>query len=220
MNRNSRVFEILGNRYFLPIKGNIIETKTKILVESTLLFAQYGYAAVSVRDIADAVEITPGALYNHFDSKESLWVGILDQAEQLFTKYCDELDANIEQADTFEDVIKLIFKKPREMKNIYACYVFSIVCSEKLHDRHAMRIFTDVFWKRGAVLMQGWFDKAIAGGKVKKFDTGIASTAIMDMLLSAVVAWVQNDINPANHSNYLSHVDAAECFIRTVSGTE
>jgi TetR/AcrR family transcriptional regulator, cholesterol catabolism regulator len=41
------------------------------------LFAQKGYRATTVREIADAAEILSGSLYHHFDSKESIGDEIL-----------------------------------------------------------------------------------------------------------------------------------------------
>lgn len=39
-------------------------------------FAERGFAATSMRDIARSVGVTPGAIYNHFDSKEALLYAI------------------------------------------------------------------------------------------------------------------------------------------------
>src|SRR5712664_977285 len=41
------------------------------------LFAQKGYRATTVREIADAAGILSGSLYHHFDSKESIGDEIL-----------------------------------------------------------------------------------------------------------------------------------------------
>lgn len=48
------------------------ETQQKILDAARELFAREGYEAVTVRRIAEAIEYTPAALYNHFPDKEAL----------------------------------------------------------------------------------------------------------------------------------------------------
>ena len=47
-------------------------TKEKILSKSLTLFAKQGFRETSVRDIAKAVGIQAGGLYNHFKNKEEI----------------------------------------------------------------------------------------------------------------------------------------------------
>ena len=47
-------------------------TKEEILLVSLHLFAQDGYEAVSVSQIAGELGITKGALYRHYQSKREL----------------------------------------------------------------------------------------------------------------------------------------------------
>jgi AcrR family transcriptional regulator len=49
-----------------------MSTKEKILAKSLTLFGKYGFAETSVRDIAKAVGLQPGALYNHFKGKDEI----------------------------------------------------------------------------------------------------------------------------------------------------
>ena len=57
-------------------------TKSAVTVGSILsaaegLFVGHAYADVSMRDIAEAAEVTTGALYHHFPSKEKLYYAML-----------------------------------------------------------------------------------------------------------------------------------------------
>jgi AcrR family transcriptional regulator len=54
--------------------------RDRIKEASTKLFFQHGFEATSVRMIADACGITPGALYNHFTTKEELLFWIIESA--------------------------------------------------------------------------------------------------------------------------------------------
>ncbi|WP_417670236.1 TetR/AcrR family transcriptional regulator [Roseibium sp.] len=51
-------------------KGN--KTARRVRAAALSLFARHGYAAVSMRQIATAVGVQPGALYNHFPTKQDL----------------------------------------------------------------------------------------------------------------------------------------------------
>ena len=60
------------------IAGTIAtETACRIRAESLVLFARYGYAAVSMRQIASAVGVMPGALYHHYETKQHLLVALM-----------------------------------------------------------------------------------------------------------------------------------------------
>lgn len=57
-------------------------TKEKILRTSLKLFAQNGYEAVSVSQIASELGITKGAIYKHYESKRHIFDSILWHMEQ------------------------------------------------------------------------------------------------------------------------------------------
>lgn len=57
---------------------------TEILEAARDLFSGKGYAATSMRDVADAVGLQPGSLYAHIRSKDELLVEIIDEMSQRF----------------------------------------------------------------------------------------------------------------------------------------
>jgi len=57
----------------------LIDTKSTILKVAIRLFSEQGYNGVSMRNIADAVNISAPALYNHFADKKSLYEAALAQ---------------------------------------------------------------------------------------------------------------------------------------------
>lgn len=61
------------------------DTKERILTAALHLFARDGYQAVSVSQIAEALGITKGALYKHYESKRDIF-------NSIFTRMC-ALDA-------------------------------------------------------------------------------------------------------------------------------
>lgn len=58
--------------------------RAEVLAISAKLFAENGYRATTVRDIADAAGILSGSLYHHFDSKESM-------IDEILRAFLDEL---------------------------------------------------------------------------------------------------------------------------------
>lgn len=54
------------------------EIQHKILKRAAAVFASVGYASSTISNLADATEISRGALYHYFQSKEAILCGILD----------------------------------------------------------------------------------------------------------------------------------------------
>lgn len=66
------------------------DTKTAVLEAAIPLFAKRGYDSVSMRDIAQAINIRAPALYNHFKDKQSLYLAAISSA---FANKADALSA-------------------------------------------------------------------------------------------------------------------------------
>jgi AcrR family transcriptional regulator len=94
------------------------ERQAELLVIAGQLFAQRGYAATTVRDIAEAAGILSGSLYHHFDSKE----GILDAILSSF------LSSMIER---YEEVLAARLGPRESLRGLVSA---SLVAMDKLRD--------------------------------------------------------------------------------------
>lgn len=59
-------------------------TKETIIYHALTLFSDTGYEGVSMRDIACAVGIKAASLYNHFKSKEDIFMSIIDEMSMRY----------------------------------------------------------------------------------------------------------------------------------------
>ena len=65
-----------------PARGHR-DTAGRILETATKLFARHGYHATSMRQVARRAGVVPAAIYNHFPSKERLFLAVfLEHAPQ------------------------------------------------------------------------------------------------------------------------------------------
>lgn len=53
-------------------------TRERLIGEAQRLFREHGYAATSLEEIADAADVTKGAIYGHFSSKEDLLLSAIE----------------------------------------------------------------------------------------------------------------------------------------------
>jgi AcrR family transcriptional regulator len=58
-------------------------TREQILAEAARLFRHQGYAATTLRQVADAAGIKAGSIYYHFDSKDQILGEVLDKGIEL-----------------------------------------------------------------------------------------------------------------------------------------
>ena len=83
-------------------------TKENIMAVALHLFAQNGYEAVSVSQIAGALGMTKGALYRHYENKRDIFLHIVKRMEQQ----------DGEQARENEVPEESIEKTPEEYQNV------------------------------------------------------------------------------------------------------
>ncbi|QDT10810.1 TetR/AcrR family transcriptional regulator [Planctomycetes bacterium K23_9] len=62
------------------LHGRLTDRKRASIVQAAVeAFQQYGYLAASMNGIAEAASVSKRTLYNHFDSKEALFVEIIEE---------------------------------------------------------------------------------------------------------------------------------------------
>lgn len=62
-------------------------TRQRLLTEAQRLFRERGYAATSLEQVAEAAEVTKGAIYGHFASKEDLLLSAIEASRGTMPDY-------------------------------------------------------------------------------------------------------------------------------------
>jgi AcrR family transcriptional regulator len=82
-------------------------TRRKIICAAVDLFGERGYAATALGEVIERVEMTKGALYYHFDSKESLASAIIDESAATILAAFHSIPAS--PAPALENMIHCVF---------------------------------------------------------------------------------------------------------------
>jgi AcrR family transcriptional regulator len=83
--------------------------RAQILDAAARVFAEKGFARATTREVADAADVSEGTIYNYFDSKEDLLIGIMTQVaeSQLLHSLFDITDEHrVELKDLQEQVAR------------------------------------------------------------------------------------------------------------------
>jgi AcrR family transcriptional regulator len=86
--------------------GAEVPRQAELLQIAADLFAERGYVATTVRDIAEAAGILSGSLYHHFDSKESMIDAILSTfINKTLAAYDEVVAQGRSPKETFEQLV-------------------------------------------------------------------------------------------------------------------
>ncbi|MEV5144729.1 ScbR family autoregulator-binding transcription factor [Streptomyces sp. NPDC052727] len=90
-----------------PQQERSIRTRAQILEAASEIFAARGYRGASVKDIAERVGMTKGAVYFHFPSKESLAIAVVEEHYTRWPATMEEIRAQgFTPLETVEEMLR------------------------------------------------------------------------------------------------------------------
>jgi AcrR family transcriptional regulator len=103
-------------------EAQAIATQKRILVAAAELFARHGYHKTTITDIAQAAQVTSGAIFHHFDSKEALLEAVVDWLARGITIYSDHLrQAEVGSLEVAEGVVEIMCEHFRRQPEATIC---------------------------------------------------------------------------------------------------
>ena len=98
------------------------DRKTEIINVAAKLFKEKGYSAVTMRDIAQAMDIKAASLYNHIKSKQEILVLIIIEIAEEFTNTMNQVVNSSETTiKKIEKIIQLHIDITLRDANALAC---------------------------------------------------------------------------------------------------
>jgi AcrR family transcriptional regulator len=162
--------------------------RESILAAAVHLFAEYGYHAAPLRDVARIAGIQAASIYHHFPNKQSLLVEIMEvhmnrlntQLERIVREYSDPLQRlqeaianHIRLHTTYKQEFFIIDTEIRALEGENRTFILSL---------------RDTYEK----LIQGILKDGMERGLFRKLDSKVASYAIIAMC-TEVATWFRPD---------------------------
>lgn len=85
-------------------------TRDRILDVAEALFAERGFAATSMRDIAADADLTAASLYNHFAGKDALYAAVLQRGILPLVELMQQLATREEREDAVDEVLRSVME--------------------------------------------------------------------------------------------------------------
>ncbi|GGK93361.1 TetR/AcrR family transcriptional regulator [Planomonospora sp. ID91781] len=164
--------------------------RAELLATAAEVFASRGYAATTVREVADAAGILGGSLYYHFDSKESMVDEILSTfLTDMWASYDRITAAGLGARETFHQLVAESFR----MIDLYRPAVM-IYQNESRHLAASPRFsYLLDSMRRFREMWLSVLDRGVLDGEFRAdLDTGLIYRFIRDTVWVAA-SWYRSD---------------------------
>jgi AcrR family transcriptional regulator len=170
------------------MQTDIRSARERILAAAVQLFAQYGYHAATMRDIARISGIQAASIYYHYSSKQALLVEIMDT-------YMRSLNENLQRiAQESLPIEQRLHEAIANHIRLHTTYKaeFFIIDTEiralEEEQRGAILVLRDQYER----LLQGLLREGMEQGVFQQLDIKVASYALIAMC-TEVATWFRPD---------------------------
>ncbi|MCL2137213.1 MAG: TetR/AcrR family transcriptional regulator [Coriobacteriia bacterium] len=192
----------------IPVLNYDSETRNKIMNTAMMLFAQKGFAAVSMRDIAGSVGVNTASIYYYYAGKDALLEDILQFFTEGYKHYFSWLSGMNEKAQSLDEVMDNMFNDEFvEMRNPLSCLGMSLAVKEQHNNESARKCVFELFYEFSVQSMKEDFDKLIARGLIPPSDTQTIATMFMFFVM------VSNEIRVHEYIGTEPPLDCKEMYM-------
>ena len=156
----------------------ITDRKTEIINVAAKLFKEKGYSAITMRDIAQAMDIKAASLYNHIKSKQEILALIIIEIAEEFTNTIAQIviseDTNIQK---LEKVIQLHIDITLRNSDALACLNNDWMHLAPAELSYFIKMREDYEEYFRSIIVNG-----IASGEIKNLNTEVIIFSILSTL--------------------------------------
>lgn len=177
------------------------DTRERIVAEAFALFAERGFHAVSVRDIAAAVGIKDASLYNHFASKQAIFDAIVAEALEQTRRTFGERRILFDVADDVTPYEAMTPERMHELVLPSIRYFFEdpfmvrlrrLLVISQFENDEAARVYRLVFIEQPMALQRTIFEHLMVTDEFARDDAAqlaLEFQSVPFMLMHAGMTW-------------------------------
>ncbi len=164
--------------------NKVTDRKIQIIEESTHLFSSDGYDRVTVKSIGAVCGITEPAVYKHFNSKEDIYIAVLESLKSKldYEAVFDELRNESDVEALLKGLAKHIISFFTKRSDMYRLLLYSALSG---HDK-AGQIYNQI---RGSYqkFLREQLDRLYSEGKILKKNNDITARCFTGMVFDCAL---------------------------------
>ncbi len=146
----------------------IAARRSQILDAATTVFAEKGFHPTTIKDIAKVAGIADGTIYNYFENKTALLLGILDRLNETYFR--QRFTVQLGNLEVFQVVLS------------------EIMVNKELREQYYRQIVEPTF-----TLAEKYFQTLIDQHKARPVDVALTMRAISSMFLGLIILRIMGD---------------------------
>ena len=186
-----------------PIRQQLIEARrNQILDAAARVFADRGYHRATTKHIAQQASVSEGTIYNYFDSKGDLLIGIVKRLSSVDTMGTELAEALNEDARAALLAIARyrMAMIDRDFETVQA------VLPEMLVNAGLRGQFYDQFARPTAVLLEQYMQSRVKLGAMRSVDAPLVVRSVQGMFIGLMLLRILGDDLLTKHWNDLAEV--------------
>lgn len=164
--------------------------RAQILDAATTVFAAQGFHRTTIRDIARAAGVADGTIYNYFENKTALLLGILDRLNES-----DRRESDLAQLAGMDvrEFFRFYFRHRLEAIGESGLKVLRVVISEMLVNAELRQIYMERIVAPSFALAEPQLLPLVQQGKLRADDPPMLLRAVAGVFLGLIVLRLLGD---------------------------
>ena len=161
-------------------------TRERILDAAVAVFARKGYHGAGVEDIVAASGTSKGAFYHYFESKQAIFLTLMDSLAAVVEKGVESaISAETGAMAKVEAALRVVVETAAEQRDLAKILLVEAVGLGPEFEEKRLEIH-----RRFAGVIQRHLDRAVAGGDIAAQDTALAARVWFGALNEIIAQWL------------------------------
>ena len=173
-----------------PIQEQLIAARrNQILDAAVQVFAEKGFHRATIKDVAKAAGVADGTIYNYFENKTALILGLLNRLNESEER--PEHFAQATEMDSREFTRRYVQQRFETLSQ--GGEIFQVLLSEILVNKDLREMYYEQILAPTYALAEQYFQQQVEQGLIRPVDVPLTMRAISAMFLGVLILRIMGD---------------------------